>query len=63
MTEPVSVRVADATQVGQARRSATRIAQAAGLNEQRTGEVAIIASELANNLHRYGGGGEIVIQP
>lgn len=63
MTEPVHVHVADASQVGQARRSATRIAQTAGLNEQRAGEVAIIASELANNLYRYGGGGEIVLQP
>jgi len=62
MTEPVHVRVADSSQVGEARRLAVRMAQAAGFNEQRAGEVAIIASELANNLHRYGGGGEIMLQ-
>lgn len=62
MTEPVHVRVADASQIGEARRSATRIAQAAGFNEHRAGEVAIIASELATNLNRYAGGGEIILQ-
>ena len=63
MTKLLEVRISDASLVGEARRGATRIAREAGLSATRAGEAAIIATELANNLHRYGGrDGTIVIQ-
>jgi anti-sigma regulatory factor (Ser/Thr protein kinase) len=63
MWETVYVAVTDASQVGEARRVVTRIANEVGLNETRTGETAIVVTELANNLYRYGGGGEILLRP
>ena len=54
MIRPASIPVTEVSQVGQARRAATRLADEAGLPEVKRGEVAIIATELANNLARYG---------
>jgi anti-sigma regulatory factor (Ser/Thr protein kinase) len=51
----------DSTQAGEARRNAARIAQLTVLNETEQGKVAIIATELANNLLRHATGGEIII--
>jgi anti-sigma regulatory factor (Ser/Thr protein kinase) len=56
------IAVSDASQVGEARRAAARLAEAAGLGETRRGEVAIIATELANNLARYGRDGRMLLQ-
>src|SRR3954462_5330081 len=47
---------------GEGRRAAARPAEAAGLGETRRGEVAIIATELANNLARYGRDGRMLLQ-
>lgn len=53
----------EATKVGAARRQAQRLAQDHGLDQTLAGRVAIIATELANNLLRHGGGGELLLQP
>src|SRR4051812_3936962 len=62
----VVIPVADVSQVGEARRTAARLAGVAGLNETDAGRVAIVATELATNLVRpargvRGTGGEILI--
>ncbi len=57
------VPVTEPSQVGAARRSATRIAQQTGLDEIDVGRVALIATELATNLLKHAERGEIHIQP
>ena len=53
--------VSDATQVGAVRREAQTLAQDSGFSEVATGELAIIVSELASNLIKHGGGGELLL--
>jgi anti-sigma regulatory factor (Ser/Thr protein kinase) len=55
--------IGDESQIGEARRSAQRLASAYGLDATQTGRVAIAATELASNLLRHGGGGELLLQP
>lgn len=54
--------VADATQVGEARRLAAAECRAAGLGETHSGRVAIVVTEAASNVVRHGEGGEILIR-
>jgi anti-sigma regulatory factor (Ser/Thr protein kinase) len=57
------VRVSETTQVGEARRGAARLAELAGLGETDRGKVAIVVTELANNLVKHArGGGEILLR-
>jgi anti-sigma regulatory factor (Ser/Thr protein kinase) len=63
MSAQVVIPVADASQVGEARRAATRLAEMAGLSETQKGEAAIVATELANNLAKYGKSGKLLLQP
>lgn len=61
----VIIPVHEASQVGEARRHAARVAERVGLNENDRGKVAIIVTELANNLVRHGGAtghGEIALR-
>jgi anti-sigma regulatory factor (Ser/Thr protein kinase) len=53
----------ETTKVGEARRDALRLAQAHGLDATVCGRVAIVVTELANNLLQHGGGGELLLQP
>ena len=62
MIRPLSIPVFDVSQVGQVRRAATRMADEAGLPEVKRGEVAIVATELATNLARYGRDGRVILQ-
>jgi anti-sigma regulatory factor (Ser/Thr protein kinase) len=64
MTRPpqVVVPVVEPNQAGEARRTAVRLAEAIGLDEQARGEVAIVATELATNLARYARNGSLLIQ-
>src|SRR5580704_2149530 len=54
--------IRDGSAVGEARRDAQRIAEAAGLNTTDVGRAGVVATELANNLLRHGGGGELLLQ-
>lgn len=54
--------VRDASQVGDVRRLATRLARELGFGATREGEVAIVASELATNLLKHAKEGEIALQ-
>ena len=57
--------VVEPSQVGEARRAAARLAELAGLGETDRGKLAIVVTELANNLARHtgGAGGEILLRP
>ncbi|WP_275835448.1 ATP-binding protein, partial [Roseisolibacter sp. H3M3-2] len=54
------VEVADASQVGEARRQVSALARALGFSEEDAGRAALVATEAATNLARHGGGGELV---
>ncbi len=57
----ISVRVAEVSQVAEARREAGRVAVSLGLDTAEAGRVAIAATELATNLVRHGGGGDVLV--
>jgi anti-sigma regulatory factor (Ser/Thr protein kinase) len=55
-------RIADSSQVAQARRAAMALARQGGLDEVGSGRVALAATEMATNLLKHAGGGEIAMQ-
>jgi len=57
----ISVAVKDASEVAQARREATALARNSGFNESDSGRAALVATELATNLVKHGGGGELLV--
>lgn len=63
MASQIVIAVTDASQMGEARRAATRWAEVAGLSETQRAEAGIVATELGNNLAKYGTGGKMLIQP
>ena len=56
------LRVEDASHVGECRRSALRLAESHGFAETLAGRVGIVATEMANNLIRHAGRGELLLQ-
>ena len=62
LTPPVRLKVEDASGVAPARRAAEDLATRLGFDAHRRGEVAIVVTELATNLLRHGGGGEILLR-
>jgi anti-sigma regulatory factor (Ser/Thr protein kinase) len=54
--------VREQSDIGECRRIAKRLAQAHGFDEEQTGKISIVATELATNLVRHGGGGEMLLQ-
>ena len=56
-------RISDRTGVGEARRTAIAMAEAAGFNETDAGKLAIAVSEAAANVLHHGKGGEILLRP
>jgi anti-sigma regulatory factor (Ser/Thr protein kinase) len=57
----IAVPVVEVSQVAQARREAGAIAQRHGFAEEEVGRVALVTTELATNLIKHGGGGEILV--
>lgn len=55
------LRVEDRSGVAPARRAAEQLADTLGFDQRRRGEVAIVVTELATNLVRHGGGGDIIL--
>ena len=53
--------VTETSQIAQARRDATDIAASLGGDEPTAGKAAIVATELATNLIKHGGGGELLL--
>jgi anti-sigma regulatory factor (Ser/Thr protein kinase) len=60
----VSVRVGISGQsdIGECRRTAKRVSEACNLDENDVGKICIVATELATNVVRHGGGGEMLVQ-
>src|SRR5262245_58910017 len=56
------VSVIEMSQVGEARRVAMRVAETTRLDEAELGEVAVVATELARNLSKYGKHGRLFVQ-
>ncbi len=56
------VDVTEASQVGQARRTAAALARRLGFDETEAGKVALAVTEAATNLVKHGGGGEVVLR-
>ncbi|UTA52441.1 hypothetical protein MSS93_17240 (plasmid) [Deinococcus radiodurans] len=52
----------DASATGEARRGAAELARSLELSEVRQGELAIIVTELASNVIKHAGEGEILLQ-
>ena len=61
--DQVSVRIADNTDVSEARRASLRLARDLDFEGAAEGNLAIVVTELARNVLLHGGGGEIVLQP
>lgn len=57
----LSLKIDEATQVGDARRRAVSLADSLGFDEVAAGRVALVVTELGNNLVRHAGGGQLVI--
>ena len=53
--------VTESSQVGAVRRAAQALASDAGFTEVAASELAIIVNELASNLIKHGGGGELLL--
>ena len=56
-----SVPVTDPSSIGQVRRSAASAANRLGLDETRSGELALLATEVSRNVLVHGGGGQVVV--
>jgi anti-sigma regulatory factor (Ser/Thr protein kinase) len=56
----IRIAVTESSQVAEARRRAAEIAEASGFNETDAGRVALVATEMATNLIKHGGGGDML---
>src|SRR5262245_60505693 len=57
----IAVAVKETSQVAEARREATTMAQRNGLSDGDVGRVALVTTELSTNLIKHGAGGEILV--
>src|SRR5687768_5557964 len=62
MLAHLALPITEQSQVGEARRLASTLAQRSGFDEEGCGRVAIVATEAARNLIAHGGGGEILLR-
>jgi len=60
--QQVAIPIADASQVSEARRYVAERTEALHFSAVRAGEAAIVATELAGNLVKHGGGGELLLR-
>jgi len=58
----IRIPIQDASQIGEARRTAAQLAASAGANDVQSGKYSIVTSELATNVLKHGGGGEMMLQ-
>lgn len=61
--QSLALHVHDASEIGAARRASTVLAERIGCAETERGEVALVVTELATNMVRHGGGGELLVGP
>ena len=57
----ITLAVQDQSQVSETRRRATEMAQRQGFGDIDSGRVALVATELATNILKHGGGGEVLV--
>jgi anti-sigma regulatory factor (Ser/Thr protein kinase) len=57
----IAISVQDQSQISAARRRAAEMAERQGFGDVDTGRVALVATELASNIIKHGGGGEILL--
>ena len=57
----IAVTIEEQSQVAEARRTASDIAGRHGFAEADTGRAALVATELATNRVKHGGGGELLV--
>jgi len=57
----ISIKIADPSEVAEARRRATQIAEESGFAPADAGRAALVATELATNLVKHAGGGEMLL--
>jgi anti-sigma regulatory factor (Ser/Thr protein kinase) len=60
--ESIGIIVDETSKVGDARRRATFLAGHLGFDETAQGKVALVVTEVASNLVKHGGGGELIVQ-
>jgi anti-sigma regulatory factor (Ser/Thr protein kinase) len=58
----ISIPIDDSSQIGEARRTASSVATAAGLSEVEAGKFAIIGAEAATNISKHATRGEILLR-
>jgi anti-sigma regulatory factor (Ser/Thr protein kinase) len=63
LSDTTVLTVAEASQVGEARRQAAAAARDLGFDETAAGRVSLVATEAASNVVRHGGGGQILWRP
>ncbi|HEX7686713.1 MAG TPA: ATP-binding protein, partial [Burkholderiaceae bacterium] len=61
MTPYLDIPVTEASQVGDARRNATRLAASRGLDETACGRIALVVTELGTNLVRHARRGRLLL--
>jgi len=61
VTPHLAIPVSEPTQVGEARRAAARLAGEHGLDETLRGRIALVVTELGNNLARHAQGGRLLL--
>jgi anti-sigma regulatory factor (Ser/Thr protein kinase) len=59
---PVRVAISGQSDIGECRRTAKRLGEACKWDESDVGKICIVATELATNVVRHGGGGEMLVQ-
>jgi anti-sigma regulatory factor (Ser/Thr protein kinase) len=62
MRDPISLRIEEPSQAGEARRIAAEMARVLGFNETERGSVALAVTEAANNLHHHARGGQLILR-
>lgn len=60
--QSLAVAIADETGIGEARRLASTLSDAAGFDDTRRGKLAIVVTEAASNVLHHGRGGEILFR-
>ncbi|MEO7714619.1 MAG: ATP-binding SpoIIE family protein phosphatase [Capsulimonas sp.] len=62
MKTSTALEITDATLIGEARRTAAALTQSLGFNDETRGRIALIVTELATNLIKHAGTGEMVFR-
>jgi anti-sigma regulatory factor (Ser/Thr protein kinase) len=58
-----SLTVTESSEIAQARRAAAALAEGQGFDTEDAGRAALVAMEIASNMVKHGGGGELILQP